>query len=214
MRCPSCESNNPDAAQYCAACGMALASTCPHCQADLTPGARFCISCGRPVSRPDEAAAADDTREAEAIPLSERRRISVLFVDLVELHGAWRRRWTRRRSGRYRRDTSRWHDPSWPPMAARSRSSSAMPSWPSGARHSRTRMTRNAPCAPLWRSCTRWTAWAERHPVGPSTGVRPSRPGRQRSPSGQWARAWSPATSSTWRRACRAAHRPAAFWST
>ena len=84
MRCPSCESNNPDAAQFCATCGTALALTCAHCQAELTPGARFCISCGRPVSRSDEPAAVEGTHEAEASPLSERRRISVLFVDLVD----------------------------------------------------------------------------------------------------------------------------------
>jgi len=87
MRCPSCESNNPDAAQFCATCGTSLALTCPHCHADLTPGARFCISCGRPVSRSDESAAVEGTHDAEAIPLSERRRISVLFVDLVDFTG-------------------------------------------------------------------------------------------------------------------------------
>ena len=87
MRCPSCESNNPDAAQYCATCGTALALTCPHCQADLVPGARFCISCGRPASRSDEPVAAEGTQDAEAIPVSERRRISVLFVDLVDFTG-------------------------------------------------------------------------------------------------------------------------------
>ena len=56
---------------------------CPHCGAELTPGARFCISCGKPVSTPREAARAEGSSDAEPIPVSERRRISVLFVDLA-----------------------------------------------------------------------------------------------------------------------------------
>ena len=83
MRCPSCESNNPETAQFCASCGSALAQVCPHCGAELTPGARFCISCGKPVSTPREAARAEGSSDAEPIPVSERRRISVLFVDLA-----------------------------------------------------------------------------------------------------------------------------------
>ena len=83
MRCPSCESNNPETAQFCASCGSALAQVCPHCGAELTPGARFCISCGKPVSTPREAARAAGSSDAEPTPVSERRRISVLFVDLA-----------------------------------------------------------------------------------------------------------------------------------
>ena len=83
MRCPSCESNNPDAAQFCATCGTAMAQACPHCGTELTHSARFCISCGRPVSASDAPAAAVGTPPAEAVPVSERRRVSVLFVDLA-----------------------------------------------------------------------------------------------------------------------------------
>ena len=83
MRCPSCESNNPDAAQFCATCGTAIAQACPHCGTELTPGARFCISCGKPVSASDEPVAVVGTPEAEGLSLSERRRVSVLFVDLA-----------------------------------------------------------------------------------------------------------------------------------
>ena len=83
MRCPSCESNNPETAQFCASCGSALGQVCPHCGAELTPGARFCISCGKPVSSKREAARAEGSSDAEPIPVSERRRISVLFVDLA-----------------------------------------------------------------------------------------------------------------------------------
>lgn len=83
MRCPSCESNNPDAAQFCATCGSGLAEACPHCGGELTPGARFCISCGKPVPAAEQRAATERPGEAEPIAISERRRISVLFVDLV-----------------------------------------------------------------------------------------------------------------------------------
>jgi class 3 adenylate cyclase len=83
MRCPSCESNNPDAAQFCATCGTALAGACPHCKTELTPGARFCIACGTPVAPPEPPSATDRLPEVEPLAISERRRISVLFVDLA-----------------------------------------------------------------------------------------------------------------------------------
>ncbi len=83
MRCPSCESNNPEAAQFCASCGSMLARACPHCGAELTSNARFCISCGKPVWAPRDSKPASEPADAEPVPVAERRRISVLFVDLA-----------------------------------------------------------------------------------------------------------------------------------
>ena len=44
--CPSCRSENPDSARFCANCGSALGPSCRSCGADLPPGARFCPACG------------------------------------------------------------------------------------------------------------------------------------------------------------------------
>lgn len=53
--------------------------TCPHCRADVTPGLRFCIACGGPLP---EQPATPATEEGEGAAPSERRLVSVLFVDL------------------------------------------------------------------------------------------------------------------------------------
>jgi len=84
MRCPSCDSDNPDVARFCSACGSRLATACVHCRAEIPPGARFCAFCGGPAGGAAERpATAEEAPGAEPIPLAERRRVSVLFVDLA-----------------------------------------------------------------------------------------------------------------------------------
>src|SRR5687768_14273075 len=80
MRCPACDHENPEVARYCAACGGHLTATCPHCNAPVGLGARFCISCGRPIE--DAGPAQSDLERDDATGPAERRRVSVLFVDL------------------------------------------------------------------------------------------------------------------------------------
>ena len=82
MTCPSCGAPNAEAARFCGSCGGRLTASCPHCQADVRVGLRFCNACGRPMP---EARGADRPPGApEAAPQlpSERRLVSVLFVDL------------------------------------------------------------------------------------------------------------------------------------
>ena len=81
MRCPACDAENPETARYCAGCGGRLTASCPHCQAPVGAGDRYCMACGGPTSalRPDSAAS--EPGPAGTGP-AERRRISVLFVDL------------------------------------------------------------------------------------------------------------------------------------
>jgi adenylate cyclase len=76
MRCPECSFENPEGVRFCGSCGAALATVCPVCGAENPPGFRFCGSCG----------AALEPGEAVEIPtavLGERRRVTVLFADLV-----------------------------------------------------------------------------------------------------------------------------------
>ena len=80
MTCPACGSENPEAARFCAMCGHRLATACDRCGAELQAGNRFCASCGAPAT-PSRSAPADDL--ADASPVAERRRVSVLFVDLA-----------------------------------------------------------------------------------------------------------------------------------
>ncbi|MBA2266077.1 MAG: AAA family ATPase [Chloroflexi bacterium] len=81
MRCPACDGENPESARYCASCGGRLATACPHCQAVVGLGVRFCTSCGGSITADTtDGVATENGPDAE--PPAERRRISVLFVDL------------------------------------------------------------------------------------------------------------------------------------
>jgi class 3 adenylate cyclase/tetratricopeptide (TPR) repeat protein len=84
MRCPSCQTENPDGAKFCNGCGAALVVVCPSCAAGNGPGARFCSQCGGQLSADALAAApAAAPPEPRAVPAAERRLVSVLFADLV-----------------------------------------------------------------------------------------------------------------------------------
>ena len=78
MPCAACGFANAEAARFCGSCGRPLPTTCPRCHEPVAAGLRFCTSCGETV--------ADTTRpEPDAQPdrfIAERRRVSVLFVDL------------------------------------------------------------------------------------------------------------------------------------
>ncbi|MEA2461035.1 MAG: hypothetical protein QOH90_1212, partial [Actinomycetota bacterium] len=84
MFCDQCGTENRDGAKFCKGCGSTLTETsvCSSCGAALEPGAVFCDECGTPTN----AAATGATTRASspaAQPVAERRRVSVLFVDLV-----------------------------------------------------------------------------------------------------------------------------------
>ena len=83
MTCSTCGARNPETARFCAMCGGPLATACPRCGAEGIPGARFCGSCAEPLS-PSPAAVVGSGEEEEPAPTAERRRISVLFVDLAD----------------------------------------------------------------------------------------------------------------------------------
>jgi len=80
MRCPACDHDNPDVARFCADCGGHLTTACPHCGAPVSLGTRFCTACGGTI--PDAADADAGRRPDGTGPAAERRRVSVLFVDL------------------------------------------------------------------------------------------------------------------------------------
>ena len=79
MRCAECGSENRDSSRFCGSCGTALIGTCPHCDAPLSPGNRFCTACGEAVP---PGGIAEDPNDAD--PAAERRRVSVLFVDIED----------------------------------------------------------------------------------------------------------------------------------
>jgi len=96
MNCPTCQTENPPDARFCASCGSELSNRCANCQADLAPDARFCMYCGHPVRAGTSVDDALLTRLASSTPeplaqkvraaaeiVGERRVVTVLFVDVV-----------------------------------------------------------------------------------------------------------------------------------
>ena len=46
MKCPNCQTENPENKKFCRQCGSALTHQCPQCTAEVTPGDKFCGECG------------------------------------------------------------------------------------------------------------------------------------------------------------------------
>ncbi|MFI2276106.1 MULTISPECIES: AAA family ATPase [Catenuloplanes] len=57
--------------RFCGGCGASLQTSCVHCGRAHQAGVLYCTGCGRPLT------------DAQPVVQEERRRISVLFIDLV-----------------------------------------------------------------------------------------------------------------------------------
>ena len=84
MTCSSCGSANAEAARFCGACGGRLTASCPYCTADVPVGQRFCSACGRSIPAGTPTERVPSGAEPEPWLPSERRLVSVLFVDLED----------------------------------------------------------------------------------------------------------------------------------
>jgi adenylate cyclase len=79
VHCPTCAFENPAGFRFCGGCGRALAEACPACGAEVIAGFRFCGACGHELGEPVESG----KQPAPAGPTTERRRVTVVFADLV-----------------------------------------------------------------------------------------------------------------------------------
>ena len=73
--CANCGTENEPGRKFCGECGTPLARPCPTCGTPNAPAAKFCGECGTSL---DEVAP-----PALSAPVAERRRVTVLFADLV-----------------------------------------------------------------------------------------------------------------------------------
>ena len=55
MKCPKCQTENPENLKFCGECGAKLEKVCPHCNSSNPPQFKFCGECGRNLSIPSEA---------------------------------------------------------------------------------------------------------------------------------------------------------------
>ncbi len=85
MRCPHCQSEHPDGAERCPACGRSVSpESCPLCGFVSPPSFRFCGQCGAALPGSDGADPATGlTLSAPPGQQAERRQVTVLFSDLV-----------------------------------------------------------------------------------------------------------------------------------
>ena len=51
MRCPSCQTENPDDNLFCRKCGAKFTISCPQCVAEVLPEDTFCGKCGEKLEK-------------------------------------------------------------------------------------------------------------------------------------------------------------------
>ncbi len=94
MKCPKCQTENPEAAKFCLECGVKLELTCSQCGHSLPPSAKFCDQCGNKVGKSHQPFAvgistpslprhlAERILNSKASLEGERKQVTVLFADL------------------------------------------------------------------------------------------------------------------------------------
>ena len=96
MKCPNCKADNPVTGRFCTQCGSRLPIICPRCGEPISAEGKFCGECGAdlstvtlPQSPGDFSADEGSSRSAETTEGitsgGERRHLTVLFCDIVEL---------------------------------------------------------------------------------------------------------------------------------
>ena len=86
MECPSCGSANQDGHRFCGNCGSLLPPRCGFCGRENPIGNSYCGYCGAPLTSaaaPPERSSAVDTPTKPGLAGAERRRLTVMFCDLV-----------------------------------------------------------------------------------------------------------------------------------
>ena len=94
MKCPKCQTENPEGKKFCRKCGASLL-TCPRCGATLQPDDEFCGDCGTPLvstptpldpSKPHSYTPkflADKILTTRSAMEGERKLVTVLFADVA-----------------------------------------------------------------------------------------------------------------------------------
>ena len=83
MVCSACGVTNDPGRKFCKECGSRLARTCTACRAVNAPDDKFCGECGAPLVASAIPALPAAVPPGASSTETERRLVSVLFVDLV-----------------------------------------------------------------------------------------------------------------------------------
>jgi class 3 adenylate cyclase/ABC-type dipeptide/oligopeptide/nickel transport system ATPase component len=97
MKCPKCQTDNKEGANFCIECGHKFEHKCPQCGHPLPPVAKFCEKCGYQLSKLKEAPPIDYSKPKSYTPKflaqkilttrstieGERKLVTVLFADVA-----------------------------------------------------------------------------------------------------------------------------------
>ncbi len=97
MKCPKCQSDNPDDAKFCNECGSKLELVCTNCSKSNPLSSKFCNSCGHNLNGLRRPAAVDYAKPQSYTPKfladkiltsrssieGERKLVTVLFADVA-----------------------------------------------------------------------------------------------------------------------------------
>ena len=56
MKCPNCQTDNPEEADFCIECGNPIEFHCPKCGANTPRKGKFCMKCGHNLTIPSAPA--------------------------------------------------------------------------------------------------------------------------------------------------------------
>ncbi len=96
MKCPQCQTDNPDNKKFCRACAARLVLACPQCGAEVLPNDKFCGDCAHDLTKPVATPAVDYSQPRSYTPNylaekilttrssieGERKVVTVLFADV------------------------------------------------------------------------------------------------------------------------------------
>ena len=103
MKCPECQFENREGANFCNKCGVKLELVCPQCCAIITPDSEYCAECGSILRQTSEKAPKDLSFEEKLTQIQkylpkgltekilsqrdkiegERKHVTVMFCDMV-----------------------------------------------------------------------------------------------------------------------------------
>ena len=98
MKCPKCQFDNPDNANYCGNCRGKLLLICPECGNENSPLNKYCNKCASELRAPQEAPPIDFKQPQSYTPKfladkilttrssieGERKLVTVIFADVAD----------------------------------------------------------------------------------------------------------------------------------
>jgi class 3 adenylate cyclase/tetratricopeptide (TPR) repeat protein len=101
MKCPECQTENPEGHNFCRKCGTKLSMACPQCGAEIQADDMFCGKCGQQLGKPAHTRSIDFSQPQTYTPKhladkilttrtsieGERKLVTVMFADVANFTG-------------------------------------------------------------------------------------------------------------------------------